>query len=650
MTAQVLEFTAEASTQSAQMTRDAPSPTPESQASMALSVDILETRVTDNAQWSPIEQVINGVPMVLVPAGCTTIGSSPEAVQSAYNLCVNTASAAACNGIPFDRESPATQVCFDQPFWLDKHEVSTDLFASDDHFSESSTAKVNVTWEEANRHCLARSGRLPSEAEWEYAARGPSELVFPWGNSFDGANLTYKDNFQQPNIVTANLSGASWVGALNLSGNVWEWTNTEFGSYPYQADSREDNTGGLRVIRGGGWTDGASIVRPAYRGQMLYNDSDGATGFRCASDFDMSQLETDTNTELSQPSATTEIVTPVPTSAPDSTSAIFDGIQKNDDWRPYSQQFNGIEMMLVPVGCFQMGRADGDVDETPVHQQCIERPFWIDKTEVTNLAYGSYGWWTLPEQPREVINYQETTDYCRERGARLPTEVEWAYAARGPDSLLYPWGNVFMETGATYGVNSGSQTNFVGTYPDGASWVGAVDMVGNVWEWTSSAYAPYPYNPNVAEAGTNADYFVLRGGSYINGERNITATDRQRIEADFRQNTTGFRCVLDFGLSQLDTEAFDQQLTETRTEPTAIPLPQARIVAGVNLRSGPGTSHGVVGSARQNQTLVVYARAEQDGAVWYQVGDLDGQLKWVSGDFVVLENVSDADLPLVQSP
>jgi formylglycine-generating enzyme required for sulfatase activity len=105
-------------------------------------------------------------------------------------------------------------------------------------------------------------------------------------------------------------------------------------------------------------------------------------------------------------------------------------------------------MALVPAGCFPMGSNDGDFDEQPVHQICFDTPFWIDVTEVTNGQFAALSGqaerssnWTDADRPRETVTWVEADAFCRLRGARLPTEAEWEYAAREPDGLVYPWGN-----------------------------------------------------------------------------------------------------------------------------------------------------------------------------------------------------------------
>jgi formylglycine-generating enzyme required for sulfatase activity len=190
----------------------------------------------------------------------------------------------------------------------------------------------------------------------------------------------------------------------------------------------------------------------------------------------------------------------------------------------------GIEQVWVPAGCFQMGttpeqtkvvrdaRAPAFViaelpSEQPQHEVCLTSGYWIDRTEVTHAAFqafvdeGGYtkadywsekGWdWLqqqsldeLPvqcipdatdDQPRVCVTWYEAEAYANWRGGSLPTEAQWEYAARGPESLIYPWGNEWDDALANVVDSSGLTP--VGSYPDGASWAGALDMAGNTMEW-----------------------------------------------------------------------------------------------------------------------------------------------------------------------
>lgn len=197
----------------------------------------------------------------------------------------------------------------------------------------------------------------------------------------------------------------------------------------------------------------------------------------------------------------------------------------------------GIEQVWVPAGSFLMGTGVDDLDsleppswaldelksEQPQHEVRITHGYWIDKYEVSNAAFqafaedGGYleeGYWSeegwqwlstqnvdrlprkcvqeeLANHPRVCITWYEAEAYAHWRGGRLPTEAEWEYAARGPESRVYPWGDAF-DSGKANVVDSVGLTP-VGSYPDGVSWVGAHDMSGNAMEWVQNWFSPDYY-------------------------------------------------------------------------------------------------------------------------------------------------------------
>ncbi len=253
--------------------------------------------------------------------------------------------------------------------------------------------------------------------------------------------------------------------------------------------------------------------------------------------------------------------TPIP-----STATSYSSASTNMAWTPITKTFSdGVEMVLVPKGCFMMGSTDFDTvvsDAQPVAKICFDQPYWIDKTDVTNEQFtrlngvaSSAGHWMDSKRPRDSATWVEARDFCANaRGARLPTEAEWEYAARGPSSWTYPWGNETPTANkAVYSEDSGNQTADVGSKPDGASWVGALDMAGNVLQWTSTVYDasafPYPYKAADGRENTidvNAAKRVLRGGSWSSNVTYLRSAVRFWLAPMSIFDGVGFRCVRAF--------------------------------------------------------------------------------------------------------
>jgi formylglycine-generating enzyme required for sulfatase activity len=258
-------------------------------------------------------------------------------------------------------------------------------------------------------------------------------------------------------------------------------------------------------------------------------------------------------------------------------SSLANPILHNTDWTPnLLQTVDGQKVVLVPSGCFMMGSDDGDLDEQPVNRQCFDTPFWISQYEVTNREYKQCvdaGACTLPHNttyynsptyarfPVTFVDWNQANDYALWREGRLPTEAEWEYAARGPDSWIYPWGNEFdgthlnfcdshcfpATTGRDDTVSDGYGTiGLVGNYPSNASWVGALDMSGNVDEWVSSIYQPYPYDSGDGREGVGSEYSgrILRGGAWISDRNETRASSRLSSGSTSTSLESGFRIVL----------------------------------------------------------------------------------------------------------
>jgi formylglycine-generating enzyme required for sulfatase activity len=226
-------------------------------------------------------------------------------------------------------------------------------------------------------------------------------------------------------------------------------------------------------------------------------------------------------------------------------------------------------MRLVPSGEFAMG-SDEIRDEEPVHTVFLNA-FYIDKYEVTNAQYKlcvnagecqspkDFSSNTRPsyfdnpefdDYPVIYVDWNMARAYCEWRGGRLPTEVEWEKAARGTDGRTFPWGETLDCEHANYGQGASKSceedTTPVGSYESGQSVYGLYDMAGNVNEWVSSLYQPYPYTVEDGREDLEASGArVFRGGSwnYVTGD--VRSANRNGYSEIVTNDNIGFRCAQD---------------------------------------------------------------------------------------------------------
>lgn len=219
-------------------------------------------------------------------------------------------------------------------------------------------------------------------------------------------------------------------------------------------------------------------------------------------------------------------------------------------------------LVSIPGGEFMMGSNSGDPREQPAHKVTVDS-FDMDKTEITNLEYYQFVKETnyrapahfvngkpLPGKEMFPVNFVNVADakafakWRSERDGveyRLPTEEEWEYAARnGADDNKYPWGDDFERDRAVIG--GLPDLVKVGSRPKGADKWGVLDLIGNVWEWTSTKAAPYPGSSIEIEGNAQ----VLRGGGWFDettGPRAVTSTFRGFFDPSKQDKGIGFRLV-----------------------------------------------------------------------------------------------------------
>jgi formylglycine-generating enzyme required for sulfatase activity len=226
-------------------------------------------------------------------------------------------------------------------------------------------------------------------------------------------------------------------------------------------------------------------------------------------------------------------------------------------------------MVLVPGGEFKLGRDGGNPAEAPAHRVTV-KPFFLDRTEVTNAQYQKFidetnypapPAWRGSLYPRGQadwpvtdVTWEDANEYAKWAGKRLPAEEEWEFAARGEKGRRYSWGNAWSPKKANAGGKNNSPTP-VGQYAQGATPLGVVDLIGNVWEWTGSGCSSYRSGQ---EPPCRTDYTnlkIMRGGDYNSKPRNATTTFRYPYPAtrrDWGKNSkdadykrVGFRCAKD---------------------------------------------------------------------------------------------------------
>ncbi len=472
---------------------------------------------------------------VTIPGGPFTMGSDPRAAARPF-----------ANERPQQRielpsfrisRVPITNADYQRFVTATQHPAPGHWIAGQPQAGTEQFPVTYVSWGDAQTFCTWAGVRLPTEAEWEKAARGDDGRWWPWGDALPDATHCHFNGQAQGLAPAAQRVmpvgqfplGASAYGVLDLAGNVWEWTSTHYRPYPYRADDGREAaaTNGLRVARGGSYNHDLRQIRCAARDGIAAGVRDVYLGFRVVAEEALA-----------------------------SSSLVL-------DW------------VTIPAGAFWMGseslprqlERDSVVlpSELPQHTVQVDE-FYLAQTPVTNGDYGAFvqatghpvpaHWFTgtvpqaLVQHPVTHVDWDDAQAFCRWAGVRLPTEAEWEKAACGSwtetdPPRLYPWGDARPDATRLNYRRTGKRTTTtpVDRYPRGASAYGVLDMAGNVWEWVNSAYAPYPYQAQDGREDRLARVQrVLRGGSFASPSapfvrcamRSLSYPTRRREHIGFR--------------------------------------------------------------------------------------------------------------------
>jgi formylglycine-generating enzyme required for sulfatase activity/N-acetylneuraminic acid mutarotase len=465
---------------------------------------------------------------------------------------------------------------------------------------------VNDTW--ISRASLATSRRDPGIAATNYGkiyVMGGSRVgydgdVLDENEEYDIATNTWTTRASMPTKRTClgaavgpdgkvyAIGGAtSNVEAYNPSNNSWETIASMSTVRNCHGVARAQNG---RIYAVGGWgSSGYQVsneeltieVPVAYSvsGKVTTSGGVGISGISILTSGEMTS-STDIHGDYILTNLITGTYTITPTKGgytftpssqqvtvgPDQTSVNFTGV---------SLPPSSGEMVSVPAGNFQMGCSPNDTtcdpNESPLHTVYLSA-YEIDKYEVTNARYATcvnaggcsapkqsnsdsrssyYGNSTYDDYPVLYVNWDQADIFCQWENKHLPTEAEWEKAARGSTNIsTFPWGDQLPNCtlgNFVYNNRCVGDTSQVGSFPDGASPYGALDIAGNVWEWVSDYYQADYYsskptwsNPTGPASGTNK---LLRGGAWLNVWEYSRVSYRYEHDPNYWGYDVGFRCA-----------------------------------------------------------------------------------------------------------
>ena len=439
-----------------------------------------------------------------------------------------------------------------QAQWEAVMETNPSIFREDDLPVEQ------VTWNEAMDFCekLNRSGNapngwiftLPTETQWEYAARGGNRSKgYKYSGSAGIDEAAWYNGNSDSRTHPVGMKQANELGLYDMSGNVSEWCLDDWQDRSDKLTAEMtrdgDKSTSARSVRGGAWNYTARFCRSAYRRFVGPNVRSDSLGFRVA-------------------------LVPAGGYGPG------DGTDRKNtvaQEQPPEQEEKSIdlpngaklELVKVEAGTFTMGANTGGYRPDDAERQVtLTQDFYLARTEVTQAQWEAVtgtnsSYYRGGNLPVEMVSWNEAMEFCEKLNSAdkapngwkftLPTETQWEYAARGGNkSRDYQYsGSNNVGVVAWYAQNSREKTHPVGLKK--ANELGLCDMSGNVYEWCLDDWQPKIGKVTAEFARDNergGSDRVLRGGNWSTGEYDCRSTNRYSISPGERRKYIGFRPAL----------------------------------------------------------------------------------------------------------